>query len=131
MIVDFDPSDNWADLLSPENPIKEAHDCGDGVTFDVYSRQTPGVGRGHPDYVMSGSDLAEFDRCPHRWLVGFRDDETRSTETPSPQSRASTIGFLPSIRSDQSSLMLKPVWFRLELRRDARGLNRQGLPPRR
>lgn len=79
-LIDHDPSDNWGDLLAVENPIKEAHDCGDSIPFEVYSRQPDGVTRGHPDYILSGSDLSEFDRCPHRWFVGYRDDETRATE---------------------------------------------------
>jgi hypothetical protein len=79
-LIDYAPEDNWSDLLSTKNPITEAHDCGDNISFEVYSRQAEGVKRGHPDYVLSGSDLNEFDRCPHRWLVGFRDDATNATE---------------------------------------------------
>lgn len=80
MLVDHDPGDTWSDLLVPENPIKEAHDCGDGVSFETYSRQGDGVKRGHPDYILSGGDLMEFDRCPHRWVMGYRDDATNATE---------------------------------------------------
>lgn len=75
-----DPNDWIADLLVVENPIKEAHDCGDGVTYETYARQPEGVTRGHPDFVMSGGDLSEFTRCPHRWRMGYRDGETRFTE---------------------------------------------------
>lgn len=63
-----------------ENPIKEATDCGDGVTYEQYAQQPAGVTRGHPDFVMSGGDLSEFARCPHRWRMGYRDGETRFTE---------------------------------------------------
>lgn len=75
-----DPTDWISDLLVVENPIKEAHDCGDGVTFEQYAVQPAGVTRGHPEFVMSGGDLSEFARCPHRWRMGYRDGETRFTE---------------------------------------------------
>jgi hypothetical protein len=75
-----DPNDWISDLLVVENPIKEAHDCGDGVTYETYARQAVGVTRGHPDFVMSGGDLSEFASCPHRWRMGYRDGETLSTE---------------------------------------------------
>ncbi len=29
---------------------------------------------------MSRGELMEFNRCPHRWLMGFKSDETKSTE---------------------------------------------------
>jgi hypothetical protein len=79
-LIDHDPSDTWKDLLAVENPIREAHDCGDNVSFEVYSRQPDSVKRGDPDYIMSGSDLTEFARCPHRWAVGYREVETKFTE---------------------------------------------------
>src|SRR5687768_14479125 len=75
-----DPNDWIADLLVVENPIKEAHDCGDGVTFEQYATQPSGVTRGHPDFILSGGDLSEFARCPHRWRMGYRDTETIFTE---------------------------------------------------
>lgn len=75
-------SNDWiADMLVVENPIKEAHDCGDGVTYETYARQPEGVTRGHPDFVMDGKDLKNFDRCPHRWRGGHNDDdETTATD---------------------------------------------------
>lgn len=79
-LTDYDPADNWKDLTTPENPIKEARDCGDNISFEVYSRQHEGVKRGHPDYVMTGGALREFDRCPHRWINGYREDATTFTE---------------------------------------------------
>lgn len=37
--------------------------------------------RGHPDFVMSRSELGKFASCPRRWLLGYADDEeTDSTE---------------------------------------------------
>jgi hypothetical protein len=37
------------------------------------------VKRGHPEYVLSGADLAEFANCPSRWLEGVEDEGTKST----------------------------------------------------
>jgi len=36
--------------------------------------------RGEKDFVMSRGELAEFNRCPHRWLLGYESEETKSTE---------------------------------------------------
>ena len=78
-LIDHDPADTWADILDGKNPIIEATDCGDGVSYEIYSKQPSGVYRGHPDYILSGSDLADFDRCPSKWIGGYRDEETKST----------------------------------------------------
>jgi hypothetical protein len=73
-------TDDWSDLVAlPANPIKEAVDCGAGMDHADYSKQ-PGP-RGSANYVLSGADIAEFERCPHRWVRGYRDEEeTTSTE---------------------------------------------------
>lgn len=36
------------------------------------------VRRGDKDLVMSRSELSEFDRCPNRWVMGYRDEENDS-----------------------------------------------------
>lgn len=36
--------------------------------------------RGEPGYVMGRSDLMEFNHCGHRWVNGYKDDDTDSTE---------------------------------------------------
>jgi hypothetical protein len=79
-LTDFDPTDNWADLLDGENPIVEAREVGDGITSDQYKEQPNGVQRGHPFYVLSGGDLAEFNNCPSKWLEGVEDEGTKSTD---------------------------------------------------
>ena len=36
--------------------------------------------RGHAAFAMSRGELMEFNRCPHRWLMGYKSEETKSTE---------------------------------------------------
>jgi hypothetical protein len=47
---------------------------------EVYHQQAHGIGRGHPEFVMSRSELCVFLACPSRWVKGYRSDETESTE---------------------------------------------------
>lgn len=70
---------NFSDF-APANPIKRAVVCADGVSSETYCAQAPGVSRGHKDFVLSGSDLSEFEHCPHRWVSGYKDEGTKSTE---------------------------------------------------
>lgn len=70
---------HWTDF-APANPIKEATICNDGVSLETYQAQAPGVTRGHKDYIMGGGDIAEFDHCPHRWIAGYKDEATKSTD---------------------------------------------------
>lgn len=72
--------DNLDDILMAPNPISDAKDIGEGISSDEYLAQAEGVKRGNPNYVMSGSDLMEFANCPRRWLNGYKDEETKSTE---------------------------------------------------
>lgn len=64
----------------PENPIKEARDCGDGISFEEYATQPNNTKRGDLEYEMTGGALMEFDRCPHRWISGYFDDGSKATE---------------------------------------------------
>jgi PDDEXK-like uncharacterized protein DUF3799 len=50
---------------------------GDGICHAEYSKQS--AKRGEIGYVMSRSDLCEFDRCPSRWIAGYEDDGSRAT----------------------------------------------------
>lgn len=79
-LTDYDKADDWSDILAVENPIAEAKDCGDGISSEQYREQPNGAKRGDAAYVMSGSDLMEFWTCPHRWVNGYKDEGTRSTE---------------------------------------------------
>lgn len=60
------------------NPITSARVVGDDVTYEEYSHQV--VDRGHRDYRMGRSDLLDFARCPHKWLVGYTSEDTEATE---------------------------------------------------
>jgi hypothetical protein len=71
--------DAWiADLLEVQNPFQSAMLCGDGISYEVYSRQD--AKRGGRDYVMSRGELCEFMTNPRRWRNGFREDGTKETE---------------------------------------------------
>jgi PDDEXK-like domain of unknown function (DUF3799) len=50
---------------------------GEGIPYDVYSRQLPNVGRGHPDFCLSRSELVAFFECPEKWLL--REEENSDT----------------------------------------------------
>lgn len=80
MLVDHDPSDTWADLMDGANPIEQALEVGENVSSGRYKQQPSGVHRGHPDYVLSGGDLAEFAACPSKWLKGSEDEGTKATD---------------------------------------------------
>lgn len=47
------------------------------ITQAEYLRQD--FSRGHPNFVMSRSELIDFNRCPAKWLKGVQEDETTST----------------------------------------------------
>lgn len=51
------------------------------VNYDQREYIKQSVQRGHPDYVMSRSDLVEFDRCPSRWRRGYRENEEGTDAT--------------------------------------------------
>jgi len=58
--------------------IIEAKVIGSGITAEDYLRQE--VERGHPDYVLSRSDLVEILRCPHRWRAGYKLDSSEARD---------------------------------------------------
>lgn len=72
--------DHLDDILLMPNPITEAKIIGDGIAGEYYMLQPAGVKRGNPGYVMNGSDIAEFSKCPSRWLNGYKDGESSATE---------------------------------------------------
>lgn len=60
-----------------KNPIINAKVIG-CVERDAYVKsQYP---RGHREFAMSRGELMEFNRCPHRWLMGIESEETKSTK---------------------------------------------------
>lgn len=69
-----------SDFVSGKNPIVEAQVIADGVSSETYLAQNDGLKRGQPEFIMGGSDLAEFAHCPHRWVGGYKDEGTKATE---------------------------------------------------
>lgn len=51
---------------------------GAGVRYEDYAKQE--AVRGSAEYVMSRTDLCEFDTCPARWRNGYRDEATKATD---------------------------------------------------
>ena len=60
------------------NPFASAKIIGTGVNPAEYHKQS--AQRGERDFIMSKSELMEFDRCPHRWIMGYRGKETEAQE---------------------------------------------------
>lgn len=73
----YDPLD---DARLASKPITEAVVVGDGVSVETYLAQPNGAKRGSPNYVLSGSDIIEFQNCAHRWVSGYSEDGTKATE---------------------------------------------------
>lgn len=67
--------------IETKNPLSNARIIGSQVDQDVY-HATNGGGRGDPDHIMSRGEIVEFARCPHRWLMGYgeEDDGTPATD---------------------------------------------------
>jgi hypothetical protein len=60
------------------NVFTNAKIVGDGIDYAEYSKQF--FIRGQAGYVMSRTDLVEFDFCPARWKNGYRDEGSSFTE---------------------------------------------------
>lgn len=61
------------------NPFTVAKVVGVGVDPEAYHRNPSK--RGEVEYVMSRSDLMEFARCPHRWVMGYKEDDADTKAT--------------------------------------------------
>ena len=61
------------------NTFQNAKIIGTEVDPSVY-HQFGEKKRGHPNFVMSRSEISDFIRNPNSWLRGFENDETESTE---------------------------------------------------
>ena len=66
--------------MKTTNPFTDAKVVGHDIDPEDYHRRDPSIPRGHPQFVMSRSELVEFNRCPHRWIAGFESDESKATE---------------------------------------------------
>lgn len=53
---------------------------GDAISYDVYSRQLPGVKRGDLAFSMSRSELIAFFECPEKWLSREESVDTEATK---------------------------------------------------
>lgn len=62
------------------NPISSAVFVGESVPVEQYLGQPNGAKRGDANYVMSGSELMEFDNCARRWKAGYKEDSTSATD---------------------------------------------------
>lgn len=67
-------------LQEARNPFTNARLIGAGIDPEVYHRQDPKTPRGHPQFVMSRSELMLFASCPSRWINGYAPKETDATE---------------------------------------------------
>lgn len=65
------------ELPELRNPIVSSKIVGENVDYAEYSNQV--VARGHPSFVMSRSELVEFNHCPIRWLNGFVNKDSDAT----------------------------------------------------
>lgn len=61
-----------------KNPFIKAKVVGRQVDPELYHNQP--AKRGSNEFVMSRSELYEFNKCPSRWLAGYRDSGSSSTE---------------------------------------------------
>jgi exodeoxyribonuclease VIII len=52
---------------------------GDGISYEVYSRQVPGVKRGDPAFIMSRSEIVAFAVNPEKWLASKNSPDTPAT----------------------------------------------------
>ncbi len=48
------------------------------TSHDAYAKQPEGITRGHPDFVMSRSELVEFFINANKWRVGVRKESTEA-----------------------------------------------------
>lgn len=55
--------------------ISKATIIGENVDYEDYSKQPDEAKRGDPRFIMSRSELTNFDSNPKRWLDGFREEE--------------------------------------------------------
>jgi hypothetical protein len=59
--------------------LKNCKIIGEGITYAVYSRQAPGVGRGHKGFIMSRLELIAFALNPEKWLSRKESGDTPAT----------------------------------------------------
>lgn len=67
--------------FEPKNLLASAKIISEQTDPETYIASKGGP-RGEPDHIMSRGELIEFARCPHRWLMGYgeEDEDTTATE---------------------------------------------------
>jgi hypothetical protein len=60
-----------------KNPFSECKIIGT-VEREAYCKSE--YPRGHVEFAMSRGELMECNRCPHRWLMGYKSDESKAQE---------------------------------------------------
>jgi len=69
------------ELPEIRNPFTGGKLVGTSIDSRAYHRQaSEEIVRGHPQFVMSRSELMLFDSCPARWIAGYEPKETDATE---------------------------------------------------
>lgn len=69
----------FTDLAQPTlNPFTAAKVVGENIKPESYHDAV--FERGDKRRVISRSDLMQFAKCPHRWLAGYGEDDTRSKD---------------------------------------------------
>ena len=63
-----------------KNPFVNAKVVRTGVDTETYLQQADGIGRGHPGYVQSRSDLAMLRECAWKWVHGWTFNGSDSTD---------------------------------------------------
>jgi hypothetical protein len=61
--------------------ITNAKIIGENVSYESYSAQMPGIGRGQKDFIMSRGEIVNFASNPARWLAGYREDQSETDST--------------------------------------------------
>jgi hypothetical protein len=59
--------------------LKNCKVIGDGISYEIYSRQSPGVKRGDREFIMSRSELVKFAKNPEKWIASKNSSDTPAT----------------------------------------------------
>lgn len=70
-------------MSESRNPLRNGKVIGH-VDPRVYHRREESTPRGHPQYVMSFSELSEFAQCPARWIAGYKQESTPAMDWGDP-----------------------------------------------
>lgn len=66
------------------NPLRNGKVIGHVDPRAYHKQRDAGIVRGHPEYVMSFSELSEFGNCPARWIAGFKQEPTYAMQWGKP-----------------------------------------------